>query len=206
MAMPREKISVAETAAASEPSVEKAARAAAKHQKPVVVWLTGLSGAGKTTIAQGLEKRLHDSGNHTYLLDGDNVRHGLSRDLGFTAIDRVENIRRVGEVARLFVDAGLVVICAFISPFRSDRRTVRGLFAEGEFVEVFVRATIDECRRRDPKGLYAKASAGTLKNLTGVDIPYEVPENPELSLDTESADPDTLVERILRYLRDNDRI
>jgi bifunctional enzyme CysN/CysC len=147
-----------------------------------VIWLTGLSGAGKTTLANALEKRLHGEGKHTYLLDGDNVRHGLNRDLGFTDADRVENIRRVAEVSHLMVDAGLIVLVSFISPFRSERRMARSLFAEGEFIEVFVDTPLDECERRDVKGLYAKARNGLLKNFTGIDSPYERPEFPEIHL------------------------
>ena len=164
--------------------VDKAARAALKHQAPRCIWFTGLSGSGKSTLANLLEKRLHAKGLHTYTLDGDNVRHGLNRDLGFTEADRVENIRRVAEVARLMVDAGLVVLVAFISPFRAERRMARELFAAGEFVEVFVDAPLAECERRDTKGLYAKARRGELANFTGIDSPYEPPEAPEIRLHT----------------------
>ncbi len=180
--------------------VRKEARAALKGQRAACIWLTGLSAAGKSTIANALEKRLHAEGRHTYLLDGDNVRHGLSRDLGFTEADRVENIRRVAEVARLMVDAGLVVIVSFISPFRAERRFARGLFAPGEFFEVFVDAPLAECERRDPKGLYAKVRRGELANFTGVDSPYEVPESPELRLDTTRLSPAESVEAILARL------
>jgi bifunctional enzyme CysN/CysC len=164
--------------------VDKAARAALKSQKGRVVWFTGLSGAGKSTIANLVEKRLHAAGRHTYLLDGDNVRHGLNRDLGFTEEDRVENIRRVAEVAKLMVDAGLIVLTAFISPFRAERRLARELMGEGEFVEVFVSTPLAEAEKRDVKGLYAKARAGQLKNFTGVDSPYEEPEHAEIVVDT----------------------
>ncbi len=160
--------------------VDKAARAALKHQKPRCVWFTGLSGAGKSTIANLLEKRLHAEQRHTYLLDGDNVRHRLNRDLGFTEADRVENIRRVAEVARLMVDAGLIVLVCLISPFRQDRQFARERFAPGEFSEVFVDAPIEECEHRDAKGLYAKARAGLLRHFTGIDSPYEPPEQPEV--------------------------
>lgn len=186
--------------------VEKADRASAKHQKATAIWFTGLSGSGKSTIAKRLEKRLHDLGNHTYVLDGDNVRHGLNQDLGFTDTDRVENIRRIGEVAKLFVDAGLIVMCSFISPFRAERRMVREILDKDEFVEVFVDASIEECKRRDPKGLYAKALAGKVRNFTGIDSPYEPPEAAEIHLVTESTEPDALVDGILGYLREKGRI
>jgi bifunctional enzyme CysN/CysC len=165
-------------------SVDKVARVHRNGHKPVILWFTGLSGSGKSTIANLVEKELHGGGAHTYLLDGDNVRHGLNRDLGFTDADRVENVRRVGEVARLFTDAGMIVLCSFISPFRAERAMVRELVPEGEFIEVFVDTPLEECIRRDPKGLYARAKAGLIKNFTGIDSPYEVPENPDLRLDT----------------------
>ena len=164
--------------------VDKAARAHLAGQRPCIVWLTGLSGSGKSTIANLVERKLHVLGRHTYLLDGDNVRHGLNKDLGFTDADRVENIRRIGEVAKLMVDAGLIVIASFISPFRAERRGVRALVEEGEFVEVFVDAPLEVAEARDPKGLYGKARRGELKNFTGVDSPYEPPENAELHVDT----------------------
>jgi bifunctional enzyme CysN/CysC len=180
--------------------LNKATRAAQKHQAPKCIWFTGLSGSGKSTIANLLEKRLHAEGKHTYLLDGDNVRHGLNRDLGFTEADRVENIRRVAEVARLMVDAGLVVLVSFISPFRSERRMARELFAEGEFVEVFVDTPIEECEKRDVKGLYAKARKGDLKNFTGIDSPYEPPEAPEVRLQAVHCSPQACVDQILESL------
>ena len=164
--------------------VDKAARAHLAGQRPCIVWLTGLSGSGKSTIANLVERKLHVLGRHTYLLDGDNVRHGLNKDLGFTDADRVENIRRIGEVAKLMVDAGLIVIASFISPFRAERRGVRALVEDGEFVEVFVDAPLEVAEARDPKGLYGKARRGELKNFTGVDSPYEPPENAELHVDT----------------------
>jgi bifunctional enzyme CysN/CysC len=165
-----------------------------------VLWLTGLSGAGKSTIANRIEKKLTAAGRHTYLLDGDNVRHGLNKDLGFTAQDRVENIRRVAEVSRLMVDAGLIVLVSFISPFRSERRMARELFAPGEFFEVFVDTPLAEAERRDVKGLYRKARRGELKNFTGIDSPYEAPENPELRIDTTRLDPQQAAEQIVAHL------
>jgi bifunctional enzyme CysN/CysC len=181
--------------------VDKAARAALKGQKPCVVWFTGLSGAGKSTIANMVETRLHALGYHTYVLDGDNVRHGLNRDLGFTEADRVENIRRVAELSRLLVDAGLIVLVAFISPFRAERRMARELVAPGEFFEVFVDAPLTVAEARDPKGLYRKARAGALKNFTGIDSPYEHPEHAELHVDTTRVAPAQAAEMILAGLR-----
>jgi bifunctional enzyme CysN/CysC len=181
--------------------VDKAARAALDHQKPMVLWFTGLSGSGKSTIAKLVEQALHAEGRHTYSLDGDNLRHGLNRDLGFTDQDRVENIRRVGEVAKLFVDAGLIVLCSFISPFRAERRMVRELMQQGEFVEVFVDTPIEECIKRDPKGLYAKAMRGAIQNFTGVSSPYEAPEAPEIRLDTMGRTPAEAAEVVLAHLR-----
>jgi bifunctional enzyme CysN/CysC len=164
--------------------VSRETHAALKGQRPAVLWFTGLSGAGKSTIANLVEQRLVASGRHTFLLDGDNVRHGLNRDLGFTEADRIENIRRIGEVARLMADAGLIVLTAFISPFRAERRMVRRMVPEGEFIEIFVDTPLAEAERRDAKGLYAKARAGELKNFTGIDSPYEEPEAPEIHIDT----------------------
>jgi bifunctional enzyme CysN/CysC len=164
--------------------VNKEAHAAMKGQKPGVVWFTGLSGSGKSTIANIVERKLHQMGRHTYMLDGDNVRHGLNRDLGFTEEDRVENIRRVAEVSGLMVDAGLIVLVSFISPFRAERRLARERLAEGEFIEVFVDTPIEVAEQRDPKGLYKKARQGELKNFTGIDSPYERPENPEIRIDS----------------------
>jgi bifunctional enzyme CysN/CysC len=182
--------------------VNKPARAAMKGQKPVVLWFTGLSGSGKSTIANLVEKSLAAEGKHTYLLDGDNIRHGLNKDLGFTDADRVENIRRVGETARLFVDAGLIVLTAFISPFRSERRMARELLGEGEFLEVFVDTPLDVCMQRDPKGLYEKAKAGKIKNFTGIDSPYEAPEKAELTVSTVEATPEAQAQKIVAYLRE----
>jgi len=181
----------------------KAMRGEAMAQRPAVVWFTGLSGAGKSTIANLLEKRLFALGKHTYLLDGDNVRHGLNRDLGFTEADRVENIRRVGETAKLFVDAGLIVLCAFISPFRSERQMARDLLPKGEFVEIFVDTPLEIAERRDPKGPYRKARAGAIKNFTGIDSPYEAPEHPELRLAAGTMPAADLADAVMRYLRDN---
>jgi bifunctional enzyme CysN/CysC len=180
--------------------LNKATRAAQKHQVPRCIWFTGLSGSGKSTIANMLEKRLHANGRHTYLLDGDNVRHGLNRNLGFTEVDRVENIRRVAEVAKLMVDAGLVVLVSFISPFEAERRMARHLFDAGEFVEVFVDSPFDECARRDVKGLYAKALRGELKNFTGLDSPYESPSNPDVHLLAAQHTPEQCVEQLLLAL------
>jgi bifunctional enzyme CysN/CysC len=182
--------------------VDKAARAAQKGQRPAVVWMTGLSGAGKSTIANLVEKKLHAMGRHTYLLDGDNVRHGLNKDLGFTEADRVENIRRVAEVARLMADAGLIVITAFISPFRAERAMARGLMAEGEFIEVHVDTPLAVAEQRDVKGLYKKARRGELKNFTGIDSPYEAPEAPELRVNTSTGTADAAADEVVARLRE----
>jgi bifunctional enzyme CysN/CysC len=165
-------------------TIDKRARARSLCRRPLALWLTGLSAAGKSTIANLVEQELHRRGRHTYLLDGDNVRHGLNSDLGFTDADRVENIRRVAEVARLMVDAGLIVLVSFISPFRAERRMARSLFDESEFIEIFVDVPLAVAERRDPKGLYRKARSGGIKNFTGIDSPYEPPEAPELHIDT----------------------
>jgi bifunctional enzyme CysN/CysC len=163
--------------------IHKVARASLKGQKPFILWFTGLSGAGKSSIANLVEKKLHSLGRHTYLLDGDNVRHGLNRDLGFTDADRVENIRRVSETAKLMVDAGMIVLVSFISPFRSEREMARLMVEDGEFLEVFIDTPLEECERRDVKGLYKKARAGEIKNFTGIDSPYERPDDAELTID-----------------------
>ncbi|MCC6981774.1 MAG: sulfate adenylyltransferase subunit CysN [Bauldia sp.] len=181
--------------------VNKEARAHAKSQKPAILWFTGLSGAGKSSIANIVEKRLHLLGHHTYLLDGDNIRHGLNRDLGFTDADRVENIRRVAETAKLFVDAGLIVLVSFISPFRSERDMARELVEAGEFIEIFVDTPIEVAEERDVKGLYRKARLGEIKNFTGIDSPYETPLSPELRLPAAAGDPHIHAETVLRYLK-----
>lgn len=182
----------------------KQERARSKGQKPCVIWLTGLSASGKSTISNALEAELLRLGVHTYLLDGDNMRHGLNRDLGFSDDDRVENIRRVAEVARLFVDAGLIVITAFISPFQRDRDMARELVEGGEFIEVFVDTPLEECERRDPKGLYQKARAGLINNFTGIDSAYEAPAQPEVHLHTLGCSPADLCQQILTYLREKE--
>ena len=180
--------------------VGKAQRALLKNQTPRCIWFTGLSGSGKSTVANQLEKRLHAEGKHTYMLDGDNVRHGLNRDLGFTDADRVENLRRVAEVAKLMVEAGLIVIVSFISPFRAERRAARDLFAPEEFVEIHVSTPIAECEKRDVKGLYAKARKGELKNFTGIDSPYEAPENAEMVIDTSTKSPEECALEVWRLI------
>ena len=180
--------------------VDKSVRMNQKRQTPRIIWFTGLSGSGKSTVANALERLLFIAGRHTYLLDGDNVRHGLNRDLGFTDADRVENIRRVGEVAKLMLDAGLIVLVSFISPFRAERDMVRRMVNEGEFVEIFVDAPLEVCEARDPKGLYSRARAGEIKNFTGIDSPYEVPENPEVRLDTTSHSPEEAAHRIIEFI------
>ncbi|HEY8923135.1 MAG TPA: adenylyl-sulfate kinase, partial [Polyangia bacterium] len=181
--------------------VNKAARALAKGQKACVLWFTGLSGAGKSTIANLVDQKLHSLQRHTYMLDGDNVRHGLNKDLGFTDADRVENIRRIAEVAKLMVDAGLIVATAFISPFRAERQMARALLAEGEFIEIHIDTPLTVAETRDPKGLYKKARRGDLKNFTGIDSPYEAPERPEIRIDTTSVSPEEAAEVIVAYLQ-----
>lgn len=181
--------------------VTKETRSVLKKQKPAVLWFTGLSGAGKSTIASALEIKLAELGYHTYLLDGDNVRHGLCQDLGFSDHDRQENIRRIGELAKLMADAGLIVLSAFISPHRIEREIVRNLLPKNEFLEVFVNTSLDECEKRDPKGLYKKARAGEIKHFTGIDSEYQQPLNPEIDLPAGHESIDVLVEQCLNELR-----
>lgn len=175
-------------------------RSAIKNQRPVVIWLTGLSGAGKSSVANALELALCEAGRHTYLLDGDNVRLGLCQDLGFSDADRVENIRRISEVAKLFINAGLIVITAFISPFIHDRALARDVIGEGNFIEVFIDTPLSECERRDPKGLYKKAREGLIKNFTGIDSGYEAPLNPDIRINTLEDDLETAAQRIIEFL------
>lgn len=182
--------------------VRKTHRAGQKGQRPLVLWFTGLSGAGKSTIANLVEKQLHAMGRHTYLIDGDNVRQGLNKDLGFTDADRIENIRRVAEVAKLMVDAGLIVITAFISPFRAERAMARSLFGAGEFVEAFVDTPLEIAEKRDVKGLYRKARSGELRNFTGIDSPYEAPETPELQIQTVGCTAEEAAARVIAQVRE----
>ena len=189
-----------------EMSINKKTRSDLNFQTPCVVWFTGLSGSGKSTIANILEQKLHTIGKRTYLLDGDNVRHGLNKDLGFTDTDRVENIRRVAEVSKLMVDAGLITLVSFISPFKSERQMARNLLSSDEFFEIFVNTSLEECEKRDPKGLYKKARAGDLKNFTGIDSSYEEPENPDLILNTSSGNAEQLTDQIINFLKDKNKI
>ena len=186
--------------------VQRESRSFQKSQKPCMIWFTGLSGAGKSTVANALDKMLFENSKHTYLLDGDNVRHGLNRDLGFSDTDRIENIRRIGEVGKLFVDAGLIVLSAFISPFRSDRQMVRTLFPAGEFIEVHINTSLDVCEKRDPKGLYKKARAGVIKNFTGIDSDYEAPSEAELVIDAGSLGVEECARTIYEYLLEREYI
>ena len=180
--------------------ISKSQRADLKNQKPCLLWFTGLSGSGKSTIANAVDALLFKRGNHTYLLDGDNVRHGLNGDLGFSDQDRVENIRRISEVAKLFVDAGLIVSTAFISPFASDRAMATDMLSEGEFIEVFVDTPIEICEQRDPKGLYKKARAGEIKDFTGIDSDYDIPQSPQIHLKTENLSIEQCAQQIVDYL------
>ena len=182
--------------------ITKQDRISIKGHKPCIIWFTGLSGSGKSTIANALEERLNKMKIHTYLLDGDNIRHGLNKDLGFSIEDRKENIRRISEVAKLFVDAGLIVITAFISPLRENRNFARSLVEKDEFIEVYVDTPIEICEQRDPKGLYKKARKGEIKEFTGIDSPYEPPENPEIHIKTEDLTIEESVEKIIKYLKD----
>jgi len=189
-----------------EHKVTKAQRSTLKQQQPCILWFTGLSGAGKSTIAGAVEQKLFELGHHTYLLDGDNVRHGLNGDLGFSDEDRVENIRRIGEMAKLFTDAGLIVLSAFISPFRADRRMVRELVEKNEFIEVYMNTPLAECEQRDPKGLYQKARNGIIKNFTGIDSEYEVPTAAEIEIKTAEFSVDECAEQVIQYLKNNNLI
>lgn len=180
--------------------VSKKERSISKGQKPCILWFTGLSGSGKSTIANALETKLYRMGKHTYLLDGDNIRHGLNRDLGFSNNERIENIRRIGEVSKLFVDAGLIVITAFISPFRSDRKIVRDLVESGEFIEVFIDTPLEICEQRDPKGLYLKVRQGEISSFTGISSPYEQPEESELHIHTAHQSVEESVNVMIEYL------
>lgn len=180
--------------------VTHAERCAQKNQRPCVLWFTGLSGAGKSTLANAVEALLYQKQHHSYLLDGDNIRHGLNKGLGFSDADRVENIRRIGEVAKLMADAGLITLTAFISPFRADRDLVRALFNGDEFIEIYVEAPLEVCEQRDPKGLYKKARAGEIKNFTGIDSRYEEPLSPELSINTAQSSLEECAEQVVNYL------
>jgi len=189
-----------------ETNVTKEKRILLKKHKSYVLWFTGLSGSGKSTLANALESKLYELGHHTYLLDGDNIRHGLNKDLGFDKDSRVENIRRIGEVAKLFVDSGSIVLTAFISPFITDRQIVRSLVQENEFIEIFVDTPLVVCEQRDPKGLYKKVRDGELKNFTGVDIEYEKPLNPEIYIENSQTSIDENIQIILTYLKQKDLI
>jgi adenylylsulfate kinase len=186
-----------------EHKVSRADRETVKKQKSAVLWFTGLSACGKSTIANTVDHKLHEMGKHTYVLDGDNIRMGLNKNLGFSAEDRAENIRRIGEVAKLFADAGTITLTAFISPYRVDRDNVRALLKPGEFIEVFVNASLETCEKRDPKGLYKKARAGEIKNFTGISDPYEAPEKPEIVLDSDGKGIDELADEVVAYLKSN---
>ncbi|WP_273150243.1 adenylyl-sulfate kinase [Methylophaga thiooxydans] len=183
--------------------LDKLSRSNQKRQKPCILWFTGLSASGKSTTANAIEQQLFELGHHTYLLDGDNVRHGLNKDLGFSDSDRVENIRRIGEMAKLFADAGLIVLSAFISPFRADRQMVRDLVEDGEFIEIHMSTPLSVCEERDPKGLYQKARNGEIRNFTGIDSIYEAPEKPEITLNTADNDIEACAEKVIAYLKQN---
>jgi len=183
-------------------TVTRERREKANGHRSVILWFTGLSGAGKSTLAHAVEEQLHQSGIHTFVFDGDNVRHGLCADLGFSNADRKENIRRIGEMSRLFIEAGVIALTAFISPFRADRDRVRALASDGDFIEVYCRASVNVCESRDVKGLYARARAGEIRNFTGISSPYEEPGNPEITVDTGTKPLDECVEQVLVYLHD----
>lgn len=187
-------------------SVTKEDRSALKKQKPCVLWFTGFSGSGKSTIANAVEKKLNMLEQHTYLLDGDNVRHGLNKGLTFSDDDRIENIRRIGELSKLFIDSGLIVLTAFISPFRSERQMVRDLVEKDEFIEVFMNTPLATCEDRDPKGLYKKARKGEIKNFTGIDSGYEPPENPEVTLDSSTMSIEECADAVIAYLRETGKL
>ncbi len=182
--------------------VKKEDRQKLKGHKSAILWFTGLSGSGKSTIAHAVEEKLYQMGIHTYVLDGDNVRTGLNKDLGFSPEDRKENIRRIGEVSKLFVDAGIIVLSAFISPYKKDREFVRNIVDDGEFIEIYVKCPIEVCESRDVKGLYKKAREGLIKNFTGIDDPYEEPENPEIVIETDKETVEESVEKIINYLKE----
>ncbi|PTE74304.1 adenylyl-sulfate kinase [Staphylococcus devriesei] len=186
--------------------VTKADRQQQNGHKSVVIWFTGLSGSGKSTVSVALEKALFEQGKHSYRLDGDNVRHGLNKNLGFSPEDRRENIRRIGEVSKLLVDAGTIAITAFISPYRQDRDDVRAILEEGEFIEVYTECSVEECEKRDPKGLYEKARSGEIKEFTGISAPYEAPNHPEITINTEQQSVEASVEHILNYLKEKQYI
>jgi len=181
-------------------NITKEKRSVLLNQKPCIVWFTGLSGSGKSTIANAVEYELFSKGRKTYLLDGDNVRHGLNKDLGFSESDRIENIRRIGEVSKLFIDSGLITLVAFISPFKSDRQIARSLVAYDEFIEVFIDTPLELCEQRDPKGLYKKARSGIIKNFTGISSPYEAPQEPQIHIETDKYSIEESVDLIIRYL------
>lgn len=186
-----------------ESQVKKQERQQLHGHKSMVLWFTGLSGSGKSTLCVAIEKKLHEYGMSTYILDGDNVRHGINKNLGFSPEDRTENIRRIGEISKLFVDAGIITLAAFISPYREDRNNVRKLFASNEFIEVYVKCSVKECERRDPKGLYEKARSGEIKNFTGINAPYEEPIDPEIIIENENQTVETSVDQVINYLVEN---
>jgi len=199
-------MSVSENIVWHEHNITREDRAEIKNQKPCVLWFTGLSGSGKSTVANAVDAMLFDQKKHTFLLDGDNVRHGLNKGLTFSEEDRIENIRRVGEVAKLFSDSGLIVLTAFISPFASDRQMIRALASQGEFIEVFVDTPLEVCEQRDPKGLYKKARAGEIKDFTGIDSPYEAPENPEVHIINDNITIEQAALQVIEYLKQNQYI